>query len=407
MFIARQPIFNDSMKVYGYELLYRDSETSNSFNDSSAEKATATVLNGLFELGIDNISNDKKSFINFDYDFLFSKSIELIEPENLVIEVLEDTIVDDKLIKRLKVLKAKGYKIALDDFVKDQNNLPLIPIANIIKYDIMNTPLNSIRLEVKKALSDGKILLAEKVETLKDYNLAKKMGFHLFQGFFFEKPRIIGKTNNKKSPKLSYLKLIKELKNSEPSYDELTNIIKTDVNLTYRLINKNDKEVLDSNDFLDKIKKSLIQMGFEQIERWINILMLQDLATNKPLELTRLSFIRAHFGELLAKNSKLKSKSKEIYGMFLFSTLDALLDQPMEKVLKDLSINEDSKQALIDGKGDLSPILKLVHCYEKGDWEDTSYLSKKLKIDKEQITKYYMESLEYCENIMNNTYSVL
>lgn len=236
MFIARQPIFDKSMNVYGYELLYRDSITAKAFNDSSAQIATATVLGGLFELGINDISNNKKSFVNFDYDFLFSDSIELIEPENLVIEVLESTFIDDKLMCRLKELKEKGYRIALDDFNEEYDRFPLIPHSDIIKYDLLKTPLDSIKREVERALIDGKILVAEKVETEEEYQKADKMGFHLFQGYFFEKPNIIGKTNKIKSPKLSYLELLNELKKPEPSYIKLTEIIKTDVNLSYRML---------------------------------------------------------------------------------------------------------------------------------------------------------------------------
>ena len=98
MFIARQPIFNDSMVVYGYELLYRDSKTAAVFGNVSATKATANVLGGLFEIGIDNITDGGKAFINCDYDFLMSDSIELIQPNNLIIEVLENIKVDDILL---------------------------------------------------------------------------------------------------------------------------------------------------------------------------------------------------------------------------------------------------------------------------------------------------------------------
>ncbi|MGO1372454.1 MAG: EAL and HDOD domain-containing protein, partial [Senegalia sp. (in: firmicutes)] len=110
MFIARQPIFNKSLKVYGYELLYRENSDSKTFDNVDPTKATASVLGGLFENGIDDIVGDKKAFINFDYDFLMSDVVELIDPNTLVIEVLEDIRADEKIIDRLKYLKNKGYE---------------------------------------------------------------------------------------------------------------------------------------------------------------------------------------------------------------------------------------------------------------------------------------------------------
>lgn len=405
MFIARQPIFNRIMKVHGYELLYRDGATATAFNNTSSEKATATVLSGLFEHGIEAISNSKKSFINFDHEYIFSDTIELIAPEDLVIEILENTIVDKKLVHRLIDLKQKGYRIALDDFVEDYNVFPLVPLADIIKYDIMETPLHVIEPEVRCALADKKILVAEKVETKEEFEAAKAMGFHLFQGYFFDKPNIIGQISTKKSPKHSYLELMNELNNPDPSFTRLTEIIINDVNLAHRLFLSTKDNHKTSSDFRDRVRQALVYMGFKKIKRWINILMLQDLSANKPDELTRLSLIRARFGELLAKNSKFRSRSNEIYGMLLFSTLDALLDQPMEEALEELNLPDDVKQALIFNEGELAPILQLVYAYEKGEWDKVTVLSHEIKLGENAISDYYVDSIQFSKEIMNDTYS--
>lgn len=405
MFIARQPIFNRLMKVYGYELLYRDSSTAKTFNNSSSEKATATVICGLFEQGIETISNSKKSFINFDHEFIYSDTIELIDPNDLIIEILEHTIIDKKLVHRLIELKQKGYKIAMDDFIEDYEVYPLVPLADIIKYDLMATPLDLIEKEVRRALADRKILVAEKVETKEDFEAAKQMGFHLFQGFFFDKPNIIGKISKKKSPKLSYLGMMNELNNPEPSFIHLTEIVLNDVNLARRLFLSTKKNKTTSNDFRDRVRQSLVYMGFKQIKRWINILMLQDLSANKPDELTRLSLIRAHFGELVAKNSKFKSRSNEIYGMFLFSTLDALLDQSMAEALEELDLPSEVKEALILNEGELNSILQLVYAYEKGEWAQVTTLAQEIDLNVHAISEYYIESIQFSKEIMNDTYS--
>lgn len=397
MFIARQPIFNTSMGVYGYELLYRDSETATAFGAVSSQEATAKVLGNLFEIGIESITDGNKAFINFDYEFLLSESMELIPPEKLIIEVLEDVKVDQVLVERLTELKDKGYKIALDDFIEDYDDYPLVPISDIIKYDLMATPLESIHVEVRTAIRQGKTILAEKVETKREYEKAKEMGFNLFQGYFFKKPSIIGQSNNKKSVKLNYMTILSELAKEEPSYDKISEIIESDVNLAYRLLRiiKNNR----SEDMFYSIKKSLLYMGFKEIERWITILMLQDLATDKPLELMNLSLIRSKFGGSLANNSKLKSRFNEISTMLLFSTLDALLDSPMKEALDGISLTSDIRQSLIDGSGELRPILDLVFAYERGNWEEVNEISTKLGIEEKIMNDYYLDALKYCKEI--------
>ena len=181
LYIARQAILNRSLKVFGYELLYRGEIKSNQYDGFSSKQASASVLGGLFENGINHIVDDKYAFVNFDEEFIFSDSIELISPKQLVIEVLENVVIDDALVGRVKDLKKKGYKIALDDFNSDPNSYLLTPDSNIIKYDINATPLNTITESVKAALAGKKVLLAEKIETEEQFIQAKKMGFHLFQ----------------------------------------------------------------------------------------------------------------------------------------------------------------------------------------------------------------------------------
>lgn len=405
MFIARQAIFDRSMKVYGYELLHRNSATAKKYNSTSPDQSSASVLNGLFELGIDNISSNKKSFVNFNYDFLFSDSIELIDPENLIIEVLEDTVADDQLIARLTELRSKGYKIALDDFIENTQTYPLMPIAHIIKFDLIETPLHTIEQDVQRALFQRKVLVAEKVETEADFKQAKAMGFHLFQGFFFQKPNIVGRTSSKKSPKLSYLRILDELSQEIPSFDRLTEIIKADVHFVHRLLLTTKENAKESQDLVNQIKQSLIFMGLKQLKRWVNILILQDLAIDKPEELAQLSLVRAHFGEQLAANSPFHPRKNEIYGMFLFSTLDALLDLPMHDALTDLSLTSAVRAALIQQQGELYPFLELVYSYEQGQWENVKKAAELIGLDQDNITNYYVQAIQYARKITDNQLS--
>ena len=362
------------------------------------KRATASVLGNLFEIGINEITDGSKAFINFDYDFLLSDSIELIEPDNLVIEVLEDVQADQKLVRKLTTLKEKGYIIALDDFKKNYDECLMAPLSHIIKYDIIATPLESIRAEVNTAIRHGKIVLAEKIETKEEYERAKEIGFTLFQGYFFKKPSIISQSNDKKSIKLNYLRILSELQKPEPSYNEITSIIETDVNLAYRLLRivKNNSK---DNDNFYSIKKSLVFMGFKEISRWINILMLQDLSTDKPMKLMRLSLTRSQFGNSLAKRSQLKSRIDEISTMLLFSILDALLDLPIEDALDNIYLTEDIRDSLITNSGPLSPILNLVYAYETASWEEAKAISNDLHIKEDEIYKDYLQALQYCKKI--------
>ena len=399
MYIARQPIFDKTKEVYGYELLFRSSNTSMAYSGTSAESSTAVVLGGLFEIGVDKIVGDKKAFINFNYNSLMSNSIELVDPSTLIIEVLEDVEVDARLMRRLDSLHKEGYRIALDDFVKSVKDYKVVPLADIIKYDLIATPLDTIQDEVMEALRRKKVLLAEKVETEEEFIAARKMGFQLFQGYFFSKPVIVAGLKGKKPDITIYRRILNELHQDEPSFQALAEILETDVSVAYRLLNVVSKK--HEHDIQNGIKSALVKMGLTDFERWVHIMMLQDLSVNKPHELIKTSLIRSKFGELVANNSgSLYTRSSEISLMCLFSVLDAMLDLTMEEAMADLSISNDIKDALIKREGALEPILELAEAYEIGDWDKLDSIASKLGIDGNRLGGWYMESIEWSERIM-------
>lgn len=398
LFIARQPIFNQNLDVYGYELLYRSDSKSTQFDGVSSQIATANVIGGLFESGIERIVENRRAFINFDEDFIHSNSLELIDSDRLVIEMLENIKIDNDLIERLKYLKDKGYKIALDDFIEEYKDYPLIPLADIIKFDLIATPLETIKSDVDMGLAQNKILLAEKIETKEEFLEAKEMGFHLFQGYFFSKPSIAGKSCDKTTAKIQYIRLLQELKKEEPSYQALAEIIEKDINLAYRLMRVVSGR--SSDELVYSIKKALTFMGLKEIERWVNILMIRDLGESKPMELMKISLIRTRFAETIALHGELKSMKDEASMMGLFSTLDAMLDQTMEEALRDMPFPESIVAALVHGTGILYPIYELIIAYEKGDWENALYLSKRINVDVNILYEEYLDAIKWANDIL-------
>lgn len=397
MFIARQPIFNRKLEVYGYELLFRSQGESAQFDGTSSIGATASVLGGLFESGIKCLVENKFAFINFDEHFINSDSVELVPPESLIIEMLENVKINNNLINRLSELKSKGYKIALDDFVQDYADYPLVPIADIIKFDLIETPLHEIGANIGAALAQKKIILAEKIESQDEFLLAKDMGFHLFQGFFFSRPQIALKSNYKWTPKVQYMKLLEELREEEPSFQILAEIIETDVNLAYRMIRLASRHTAEEAFY--SIKKALIYMGLTEFERWINILMLQDLGRNKPLELTKISLIRSKMADAIANHGGMKRLRQEASLMGLFSTLDAMLDMTMEEALQDIALTEPVIDALVHKKGRLYPIYDLILSYEAVDYIKVQKIARELNLEISTLYQEYIEAIEWASEI--------
>src|SRR5690625_855948 len=117
VFVGRQPIFDRSGNIFGYELLYRNSEQNKFPRKIDSDKATIELLvNTFLTIGIDRLVGQTKSFINFSQKTLEQDVAELLDPRFVIIELLEDIELTEDVIHSLTKLRKMGFKIALDDF---------------------------------------------------------------------------------------------------------------------------------------------------------------------------------------------------------------------------------------------------------------------------------------------------
>src|SRR5262245_40713880 len=106
-------------QLFGFELLFRRGDTAGSdFKDGM--QATSTVLgHALTEMGLAQVLGKLTGFLNVNADFLHSELVDLVQPERMVLEVLESTPIDEPLLERCAELSKRGYQLALDDYRGD------------------------------------------------------------------------------------------------------------------------------------------------------------------------------------------------------------------------------------------------------------------------------------------------
>ncbi|MCH4198506.1 MAG: EAL domain-containing protein [Clostridium tyrobutyricum] len=205
VYVAKQAIVDRFNNTIGYELLFRDTYAQNRYTAMDGDKATLQLLqNSIVNIGMNKLVGTKKAFVNFTDNILKSNICSFISPQNIIIEILEDIQPTDRIIESCKLLKQKGFILALDDFVFKNKYMDLIKLADIIKIDFFITK-NIERENVLKKIHDinGNIkFLAEKVETSKDFKEALSLGYSYFQGYFFSKPQIVTGEKDKDSPVL-------------------------------------------------------------------------------------------------------------------------------------------------------------------------------------------------------------
>lgn len=297
LFIGRQPIFDLNGHIGAYELLYRSKDKSE-FSSINPDAATVDVIvNAFLNFGIKEVTNGKPCFVNFTENLLMGPLVDYLDPNQVVIEILEDVQITPKIIDRVRELKLAGFQIALDDFVLDEQveiYYELFSIIDYIKVDFLLSPLNKcieIEKEIKSKFPHIR-LLAEKVETIKQLNSAKNSGYELFQGYFFERPQIIT-TRSIPTSTIQCFQIITLLSVDEPNIDAITEIIESDISLSYNLLHLINTYHHFGKSSIQSIKQAILMLGLIDLTRWIYLLAMKDSINSSypsvKLELMRVS----------------------------------------------------------------------------------------------------------------------
>jgi EAL and modified HD-GYP domain-containing signal transduction protein len=203
--MGRQAIFDEKMRPYGYELLFR-SGTENAFSGDVEDATNQTIDNCLSMIACSSCQN---LFVNCTRSALVSRSVNLLPSRTVVLEILETVTVDAEVVRACKQLKQGGFRLALDDFSPGDNKNGLIEIADYVKVDFRATDPAG-RQEIYKMFGKKTIFLAEKVETMVEVQAALAEGNTLFQGYFHARPEIIAETQIS-AAKTVYLQLFAAL----------------------------------------------------------------------------------------------------------------------------------------------------------------------------------------------------
>ncbi len=393
-FVARQPIFDRSSKVFAYELLFRTG-VEMCVPVISGSQASATVIsNSFLNLGLEHFTGGKRAFINFTPDLILKQIPTLIPKEQIVVEIIEHAEPTPELLRECAALKDAGYMIALDDYDGGSRWRLFVEFADIIKVDFVATS-GSARKRLARDLGGGQaMLLAEKVETMTEYQEAADLGFSAFQGFFFARPQLVS-GQDIPGLKLNALRLSAEITRRDCDFDKLEEIIKRDVSLSYRLLRFINTAAFGWQRRIESVRHALVLLGQREVRRWIMLVAIAGILTDRPEELLVQSVIRARFCEQLAYSLGMEGRELELYLLGLFSSLDAILDQPMDKVLERVPLSEEIRAALAGAPSPPRTALELALAYERGEWERVAALARSLAIDEESLPEIYGSAVEW------------
>ncbi|WP_457644063.1 EAL and HDOD domain-containing protein [Persephonella sp.] len=400
VYLGRQPILDRNKKVIAYELLYRTSYEDFARIENSRSATSRVIVNIFNNIGVQNIAGNKKVFINISDEVIQSDILELIKPEEIVLEILENTAVSESVIEKISLLKKKGYRIALDDFLPTQENVRLLHITDYVKVDIMNTSddlTERIVKDIRRKYPNVSIL-AEKVEDYRSFQKALDLNFDLFQGFFFAKPVII--THKRFDPfETTLIEILNELNKENVDLKKVEQIMKKDVKICFNLLKFVNSAFFSFRKEIKTITHAISMIGINQLKMWILLMLYAEAKCPIPDNpLLDLALVRARMMEITAKKiSRDKDFPEMAYLTGMLSLIDALLGLNKEEILRDIKLNRMIKEALIEEKNKLGLLLKTAEAIETSSYEQLKYLCRMLGVSLRDVLHAESEGIRYAE----------
>ncbi len=391
VFVGRQPILGPTLKTIGYEVLYRNCEIGQAiYKDESV--ATATVLlNTYLDIGLEHVVGSHLAFLNIPKQFLLEHFCEALPKNRVVLEILENVEPTPQVLETLEGLSQQGYTIALDDFVFNDRSRLFLEFADIVKIDVLGKTESQLQREVSHIGESRVRLLAEKVETVEDYETCKKLGFYYFQGYFFFRPDVI-RGREIPANRVALLELLGKIQDPHIPFKGLVQHIRNDLSLSYKVLRYVNSAYVGLPRRVESIDHAACMVGIDRIRTWATLIIMAS-GQAQAHEILVIALVRAKMCERLGE--KLGSVAPEKYfTMGLLSVLETLYNSPMEHILEKLPLPEDIADALVEGTGDMGLVLSSVKAYESGKWLEL----KSLRLEPSTIRDFYLDAIDWANH---------
>lgn len=397
-FLARQPIFDRQGTALGYEILFRSS-LNNYFQPQPGKDLSMFMVDNYLLFGLEALTGGKRAFLNFTRDALVQDYAALLSSKHVVVEILEDIEPDDEVLAACQRLKKAGYTIALDDFVFSAHVESLTRFADIIKVDCLATSPEEQNTLARRFMPLGIKMLAEKVETREDVERARQLGYSYFQGYFFCKPQMLSKRDIP-GLKLNYLRILKAINCSVIDLGEVEAILRQEPSLLYKLLRYMNSANFGLRSRVTSIRHALALLGENSLRKWTSVAAMVDLADDKPAELITTALVRARFCEQLARPLGLPRRETDLFLLGLMSIMDAVLDRPMDDLLKEIQLPDEVKAALLGECNRFRPALESVIAQENGDWERIKRCVDQMGFDEAQFPDAYIQAVQWVSKLL-------
>jgi EAL and modified HD-GYP domain-containing signal transduction protein len=400
VFIARQPILDKTGRVFGYELLHRDSPSATLQRSESDQRATARVLtDGLLSIGFDALTGGRRALINVSRQFLLDGVPPVLPPGAVTLGLGADVVPDSAVIEACDGLRNAGYSLAIDHFTLEGGNDELLALVDYVRIDFSRASTTAARARLLPAGVPADIaLVATRLDTAAQFQEALAEGYQFFQGGFFGRP-VIKEGRTIPAHQITQLRLLHALNDPNLSVHQIAELIKPDPSMCYRVLRAVNSAQFALQKEVASISEALILLGRDTVKRWVSLWSLAALGDKSHPELLTTATVRARCCEQLGDTTGRDDIAAQGFLLGLCSMLDAILERPMPDIVTELPLPVTIRAALLGEDNKLRRLLGCALAYEKGEWDDAVELAEAAGVDPSALPATYSGALQWARDL--------
>jgi len=398
-YIVRQPIKDLDGNIIGNEILYHgDNQAfSGEGTGSSADYAAADTIYTFLTQNSTKVLKGTLNFMTFTTMLLMKKTPRLFDKNDLVIQIDDSVVIHPLAMHFVQQYVKEGYKIAVNEFQFTPRYLSLLDSIDYIKINIKMASDVGIRNIVEIARSMNKKCIMTHIETEEDYRKAVRLHVDAMEGGYVAE-RMTTVAHSSAYLQSNFFRLMVAVTRDEPNVEEIEQMIAADAGLTYALLKMVNSAYFALRHRATTITQAIMTLGLGQLRQWIYLLSASSADAEVDPgseEFLKKSFMRANFcSELMNYAQNMPISKSEAYLMGMFSTLNALIDAPMEEILAEVPVDDAIKKALLNREGRCGMLYELVLSYEAADWGRITALAAQLGIPDNILTSVYFICME-------------
>ena len=397
-YIVRQPIKEPGGKILGYEIMYfGENQAFTADNAQASEFASADTIYSFLTQNSTKTLKGSLNFMTFTTMLLMKKTPRLFDKSELVIQINDSVIIHPLSMHFVNQFAKEGYKVAVNEFQFAPRYLALLDHTDYIKLNIQSTPELALHNIAEVAHSMQKKCIVTNIETEEQYNKALALKIDGLEGPYVAE-KVTTRVHSSAYLQSSFFRLMVAITRDEPDVDEIEQMISMDASLTYNLLKVANSAFFALRHRATTVHQAIMTLGLGQLKQWIYLLSASsgsEAAETATEDFLKRSFMRASFCSELIQHAKNMPISKaEAYLMGMFSTLNHLVDAPLEEILEELPVNDVVKAALLKKEGRCGKLYELVLSYEAANWNAITALAEELGIPNHLLTNVYFNCME-------------